>query len=306
MLEFKEIELSDKPLFDHYLAINGYENSEYSFTTWFAWQDAYNLKFAVVDDCLCVIGQNNHSRYAYFPVGEKENVQQALYEVMCYFKEEGLSFNLMSVSNEMIDLLGELGMQEMMQQEERRDFADYIYLREKLVSLGGKKLQGKRNHYNFFARNYQSRLEPITKANEEACGQLLHQLIDDRSRDPKAELAATLRILNNREALGLESAALYAEDKLVGVILGEAHSGSAIIHIAKADIEYRGAAVALFKLFLEAHFQEEQYINFMEDMGIEGLRKSKLAFVPERLLEKSMMTLKPSAVFSCGSCTRCG
>jgi hypothetical protein len=38
--------------------------------------------------------------------------------------------------------------------ESDRDFSDYLYWRESLVSLAGKKLQPKRNLYNRFVKNY--------------------------------------------------------------------------------------------------------------------------------------------------------
>ena len=44
-----------------------------------------------------------------------------------------------------------------------RDYSDYLYLRDDLVGLSGKKYQPKRNHINQFKRNYpQYKFVPIT------------------------------------------------------------------------------------------------------------------------------------------------
>jgi hypothetical protein len=77
---------------------------------------------------------------------------------------------------------------------------------------------------------------------------------------------------------------------LAGVIIAQNHHGTALIHIAKADVEIRGASVALFAYFLRENLTECEYVNFMEDMGIEGLRQMKESYYPEFLIEKFSAT----------------
>jgi hypothetical protein len=292
MFNLKPITIEDKAVFKEYLSINQYENSEYNFTTWTAWQVVYQLKYAIIENCLCVLGENEGSEYAYFPLGTPENTKKALTVLMADFKERGKPFVLMSLSQKMLDLLKEFDMLDLFLQDNRRDFADYVYLREKLISLSGKKLHGKRNHFNYFENNFSYELLPITDENEGACRDKLKELIVERSLNPGEELNATNMVLKYRDLLNLESAALYVEGNLAGVILGECHHGTSIIHIAKSDVSYRGVAVALFKLFLESHQCHCTYVNFMEDLGIEGLRKAKLSYDPEYMIEKSILTLK--------------
>ena len=49
-IDFREIELSDEPVIDHYLSMGHYENSEFSFSNMFIWRYAFNLRFTVIDD----------------------------------------------------------------------------------------------------------------------------------------------------------------------------------------------------------------------------------------------------------------
>lgn len=291
MLEFNPISINDKEIFKKYLEINKFENSEYNFTTWVAWQVVYQLKYAVIEDCLCVLGCNQGSEYSYFPLGEKGNVRKALDVLMTYFKETNKNFVLMSLSQKMLDFMKEFDMLHIFSQDNRRDFADYVYKREKLISLSGKKLHGKRNHFNFFENNFSYNLVPITDENESECRDKLKELIVGRSLNPGEELNATNMVLRYRDKLNLDGSALYVEGNLVGIILGECHHGTSIIHIAKSDVNYRGAAVALFKLYLEQYLCHCEHVNFMEDLGIEGLRKAKLSYDPDYMIEKSILTL---------------
>lgn len=58
--------------------------------------------------------------------------------------------------------------------EYNEDLADYVYESEKLITLSGKKLHGKRNHINKFKSLYEDRwsYETITRENVEECFQM--------------------------------------------------------------------------------------------------------------------------------------
>jgi hypothetical protein len=285
------ISLSDKTLFEKYLNINKYINSEYSFVTWYAWQGLYAYRYAIIENCLCVFGRISDMGFINFPLGEKADVKNALLRLIEYFGGKGKRLVLMSVSDVMLGMLGEMGLLEQFKIEPERDRADYICRRENFTHMAGKKLHGKRNHYNYFADTYDAYLTPITDDLVPACRKMLAEIIEDRSTSPNAEYSVTDVILRDRDALNLKGAVLLADNHPIGVILGECRGGNTIIHIAKADINYRGASVALFKLFLDNNFTECEYVNLMDDMGIDGLRKSKLAWRPEWLACYNILTL---------------
>ena len=57
LVDFKEIELSDRPVIEHYLSMRYYDNSEFCFSNLFIWRYGFNLKFSVIDDYLCIVGR---------------------------------------------------------------------------------------------------------------------------------------------------------------------------------------------------------------------------------------------------------
>ena len=284
--DFKDIQLHDKQIIKTYLSKTKYLNSEYNFTTLYAWQEAYNIKYAIYNDCLCLVGKVDGKDYCYFPVGDDDKAYESFVDMFKMFRKQEKDFLLVSASERMLNILKQKDLCDCFCLEEKRDFFDYVYKREKLVTLSGKKLHGKRNHFNFFANNYKHELVNITSENEKDCEKLFSSLIMERSESAEEELNATLKILRNREELGMTGKCLYIEGNLSGVILAEQHHGMALIEIAKADLNYRGAAVALFKLFLEQNFVDCEYVNFMEDLGIEGLRKAKMSYSPDMYIEK--------------------
>lgn len=288
MIEYQPIKLEHRDLFIEYFSMYKFQNSEYNFTTLFAWQNPYQLEFAIVCDCLCVKSKSGNKHSTYFPMGEIENIPKAIQELKEHFNNVlGVPLLLLSLSEKMIEILDDLGLTGDFISETRRDFYDYVYEKDKLTALSGKKLHGKRNHFNYFQNNYNYELRSITSENEQECKELLKSLIDERSTDPMEELNASFMVLTNRDELELSYNALYVDNILVGVILGECHHNVSVIHIAKADVSYRGASVALFKLFLMENLEHCFYVNFMEDMGLEGLRKAKLSYYPCYFIEKS-------------------
>jgi len=292
MLSFKKVTMDDKDLITQYLDINKFKNSEYNFTTIMAWQFVYETHYTITNDCMILKGFEGDRAYFYFPLGKPEDIRLALHSLMEHCKALNIPFALINASAEMLAILEEISMLHLFEVDCRRDAADYVYKHEKLVTLSGKKLHGKKNHLNFFNNNYESILVPIDDSNIEACEELLKAEIAERSTRPYEELNSTFMALRYRDEFELTARALFADGNLAGVILAERHHEFALIQIAKANIAYRGASVALFQKFLAENFLDCEYVNFMEDLGLEGLRRAKLSYDPEFLVEKCILHLK--------------
>jgi len=286
-LQLKQFTLSDKEMVEKYLSIDNYINSEYSFVTWYGWQWLYAHRHTIIENCLCVFGKTKDSGRGFvnFPLGKKDDIKRAILFLVNYFNKKNKPLVLMSVSDIMLKTLDEIGLLHHFKVENERDREDYVCLRQNFTLLSGKKLHRKRNHYNYFIENYNAVLTPISDDMIPECQKMLAQIIEDRSISPHSELSVTNVLLKNRNALGLQGSILHVDNTPMGVILGEDRSDNVIIHIAKANVSYRGASVALFKLFLEQNFTQCQYVNLMDDMGIEGLRRSKMGWRPAYLAQ---------------------
>ena len=179
--------------------------------------------------------------------------------------------------------------------EYNRDQADYIYEVEKMISLSGKKLHGKRNHINKFKENNPNwRYEPLSQENVSACVKMAEEWREKNLCDEKGEkhteFCVTLRALDEYEQLGLKGGVLRIEDRVVAFTLGEElNRETFVVHIEKAMADIQGAYPMINQQFLVHEASQYKYVNREEDMGEEGLRKAKLSYYPVFLQEKGVV-----------------
>lgn len=174
--------------------------------------------------------------------------------------------------------------------------ADYIYLREKLVSLSGKSLQSKRNHINKFVKLYPDySYEPLTTATIDECLQMEERWLDQHGaeEDEEKERDVIRRLLRDFTALELSGGVLRVGGEVVAFTLGSPINANTFdVHIEKANRDYEGAYTMINKCFAETIPERYTYVNREEDLGIEGLRKAKLSYKPELVLPKIAAVLR--------------
>ena len=285
MFNPKEVQLSDKSLFDSFFGMS--ENSIYNFTTLFMWSANGKIRYDIVDDCLVLFFYNSRSGVCCtYPIGtgdRKTVAQQAL----DFMKTNSKKPRFILMSEEMARECDACFPGKFRIYADRNN-ADYIYLSEQLVHLSGKKLHQKRNHLNAFVSTYSFVYERIGQAQKDECISLFEKWLLTQPEETVAfSKTPTLRLLNNLDALSVTAGGIYVNGKLVAFSAGEGITDDmALIHVEYADTFYRGAYNAINQQFVEHEWQNYLYINREEDMGLEGLRRAKLAYRPVRFVEK--------------------
>ena len=120
-----------------------------------------------------------------------------------------------------------------------------MYQRASLASLSGRKLHGKKNHYNQFIKDHPDFLyEPITLANKDECIAYGKQWVEERElTDPSivAEYDAIREGLDNLEKLQLRGGLIRLDGQVKAFTFGErTGKNTAVIHVEKADPDIRG------------------------------------------------------------------
>lgn len=308
MIEFKTVELKDKVWMDPLIAVGNARSCHYNFTNIFAWGGVYKHRAAKVHDFLVVKGQSEENIQRYFyPVG-RGDIRPVL-EIM---REDAAAnehvFSMVGLSPANI---GELNRfyPDCFQYTEQRNSFDYLYLLDKLINLSGKKLQAKRNHINRFKKTYDNWLiEEITQDNLKDCWKMnVEWCIRHDCKDDKwlaNEICAVRRCFENYDGLALDGLLLRVNGEIVAYTMGEMiNTDTYNTHIEKAFSEIEGAYQMInreFAVFIKAKYPHAVYVNREEDMGLDGLRKAKLSYHPDKMEEKftAVMIRNP------GPCTK--
>jgi len=290
MLDFKPLTLEDKEIFDKYLKPYNFLTCEYSFTNLFIWRIGLDIQYAIYKDALIIKKKDFYSDYHFMqPIGYTNENLKNIVDTLETIK---INLNLKNLFKDaetpFIEDLKAIYGEKFTIEEDRANF-DYIYESSKLISLSGKKLHGKKNHYNNFIKNNSFHAEEISKNNIEDCIEAACKWckLNDCKGYLKFELNAIKELLLNKDKLDFIGLAVYVSDKLSAFTIGEKiNKNMAIIHIEKADAEINGLYTYINKTFTENYFSEVPYINREQDLGKEGLRKAKLSYQPFKLEPK--------------------
>lgn len=288
MLQFSKISPKDIERYNKYREKAPSNASEASFTTLFIWDGYYNLECSENGEFFFLrFNIKNREPSYFFPIGSG-NIKKAIDELSEYAQSRGekLCFRLVSKENKdkLFALCGDR-----FSVKESRDSFDYVYLTEKMITLSGKKLHSKRNHLNYFLENYNFRYKKVTdKEILQKCAEKAYQLVSAKEKNKNSfELGAMKSYFENYFDFNQTGAAIEADDEIIAMSFGEKISDdTALIQIELADENYRGAYQAINKLFCENEWNSFRYVNREEDMGIEGLRKAKMSYQPDYLIEK--------------------
>lgn len=292
--DFKRPELEDRDLVNHYFFQAPGRSCERTFVNVFLWSRHYKVKFAVIRDALVFRDESDGYAFAY-PAGEPEAVRNALEALMEYSKEKGHSFKLYNVTPEHFEQLDQW-FPGRFQIEYVRDVADYVYETEKLATLAGKKLHGKRNHINKFKTLYPDwSYEHINDENVEECFQMAlkwrNQNGCDDDAEKNAEMCVTLNSLRLYKELGLTGGILRVNGQIAAFSMGEPLcSDTFVVHIEKAFADIEGAYPMINQQFVQHECMDYKYVNREDDAGSEGLRKAKLSYRPAFMVEKGIVT----------------
>ena len=172
---------------------------------------------------------------------------------------------------------------------------DYIYKRESLAQLSGKKLHAKKNLVNRFWRLYpDASYRPITKENIADALAVAEQWFAEKAEEgieaDMSELTHIRKAAEYWDALGLFGGVLYVGGAPAAMTMASPISPQVIdVHFEKAVGAFaaEGAFAAVNQAFAASEAAAPYlYINREEDMGIPGLRKAKEAYRPAFKVEK--------------------
>lgn len=293
MFDFRKIELSDKAWIKPILAASDFRGCEYNFANNLAWHRYYETVICRYKD-FYISSSEKYGLCFTFPAG-KGDYKELFTSLRKYAEERNSPLRVSSVLPENMALFEELFPGEFTVETDEGGF-DYVYKADKLRTLTGKKLHSKRNHLKRFYENNWS-YAPMTEKDFDECIEYAVRTYNDNNsytvESSVGEQFAINTFFNHFNELELRGGVIRVDGKVEGFTIGSlTNSDTLDIHIEKATAEINGSYTAIMNEFAKSASEDVEYINREEDMGLEGLRKSKRSYYPEFQIIKNMVIFK--------------
>ena len=288
MLTLKKIEFEDIKILKAYFEAYPERQCDRSAGATVMWRDYFKNSYTIVDGTLIL---SSDSRFV-FPIGR--NIDNALDEIENHCKENNIPMILCTVNKNELNKIKE--RYDEFEADADRDWFDYLYEKNSLLNLTGKKYSTPRNHINKYKKLYPNwSFEPINRENIPDLIEFTKNFTFNSEKNESAnlELQMCIEVLENYEIYGMLGGVLKVDDKIVGYSISEIVGDTLFCHIEKADISYGGAYQMLTNQFLQMYASSEdiKFVNREEDCGDEGLRKSKMSYHPIELIEKNTVKI---------------
>lgn len=305
-----DISIENREELQKYLRGYRYGTSGLSFSSLYMWRDINDFSWQKFGEYVCLCGMNYLELeegiifpFASVPLTSNGKYEPAkLREAVLLAKEKveeaGYPFLMGLVPFALTEELqrafpGELKI------EADRDNFDYLYKKENMIELKGRDLHKKKNHMNYFLKNYEYEYRPLTSDMADDAMEFIAEFNARKDIPPherqllEMEEKAMQDVFNHIEEAKYLAGSIYINGKLEALSVGGVINKNTVgVHIEKANINYRGLYQIINMEFCKHLPLEIKYVNREEDMGLPGLRKSKLSYKPMKLVEKYNVTFK--------------
>ncbi len=277
--DFKPVGLEDRAVFEDYLGRQPFEVCEMSFANIFIWKDSEHPRWTTLNGALCVLVEPDfEDPYVLPPVGGERTAETV---AACLDVAPRLS----RVPE---DFAAQYGAG--LKIEEDPGNFDYVYLRQDLAELKGKRYDGKRNRVRKFESTFAHEYHDLTRADVPGCFRLLEDWFEEKRNGDlymRAERTAILQALASFERLDLRGGVVKVGGRVEAFTMGgRLTPDMAVIPIEIANPGLVGLAQWINREFVVRAWPDAAFINREQDMNVEGLRKAKLSYQPSRLVKK--------------------
>jgi len=284
--DFKSVTLEDKKIFDKHYEKYPPIHSDNVFTTIISWMNYSNYHYTVIDNNLIIYSKINGQIRFRPPSGKRKKDVFDQVIKLAQKQDSDYPFGV-------IDLETKKWLEKTYQKlvfEEHQKYFDYVYLSSNLADLSGSNYSKIRNRLNKFKRNYSYSTEKISSENMEDVRKFLDRwcLWKDCESDPllENERKAIMYSMSHFFDLGLSGLVIRLDDNIEALAVYEEMSpDTAIIHYEKASPDYDGIYKAINQETAKKLQNDYKFINRESDMGLPGLRKAKMSYRPNHMVE---------------------
>lgn len=294
----KKIRLTDKTLFDNFLRLNrqAHELSAFAFENIYIWENLYDIRWDIIDDCLCVFFRDRIGCFLYLPPLGKAISREATgktFQIMDGFNANQEISRIENIEEGDAALFKNMGY--------RCEYKgrDYVCSRVGLAGLKGDSFKAKRAAYNYFLKHYESEFLPFSMKHKAGCLELF-SLWREQRRGASEDKIYRGMIDDSLTCLKVLFGA-YKQMDITGRVV---KIGSQIKAFSFAyrlnnetfcilyeitDLSVKGIAQFIFREFC-SELKRYRYVNIMDDSGLDNLKKVKLSYRPIKFVPAYIAT----------------
>ena len=279
---FRPLTKADQALLEGAFRNNPPEISEYTFANLFAWRDSYDFRIAQCENFLVIAAVRN-AEENFLPLIGKGDIVSAMKEVLCAAKGSFIRVPESAASLVRSDTFFAV--------QEDRDNFDYVYRISDLAEFKGRKYDGKRNFVKRFAAANVYEYRPVSDALRNACLEFEERWCSvkecEKDEGLRNERHAFEVMVKNFSLFNLIGGTIVINDSVVALAVAQELAPlTLVMHFLKADASFEGLYPTMVKEFLSRQAPQYALVNFEQDLGAAGLRKSKLSYHLSHMVKK--------------------
>jgi hypothetical protein len=280
--DFRVLELADFNTITDTLKANPTVISELTFTNIYCWKEVYKPQVSLLNNFLIICSDCILERKFFVPIGVgyiKTPMEELLKEKNCLFFRVPEAVKSLFDDNPVYRI------------EFDADNSDYLYKAKDLIELTGRKYDGKRNLIKKFKSFYNYEYLKLTNSHVDECFQFEEEWCSIKHCDSVEGLFKERRAIREMIAhcteFGLVGGAIRVEGRICALAIGQRlNHNTLVMHVLKANPTMSGLYQVICSEFLANEARDYELVNMEQDLGVEGLRKSKLSYHPVEMIKK--------------------
>lgn len=288
----KRLTLENYSRLNHLSRLANYEEYNSNIVTMLMWNHYYKIYYELFDNYALILVEYPNLYAWLMPLCDKKYLKEAFESMKQYSFDHNIDFVVHGLTQDVKEYCELNGIHFIYEQDV--DAQDYVYDIEMHKTLGGKKMQKRRNHFNAFMKEYEQRYfyRALNKDDKKRVLDFLDEWMQssEYKESIEVEKIGISYLFDIFEKIDLKGGCIFVDGILKGFNIYSGLSDRMLqMHVEKVDKSIRGLSCALLKFTLQ-NCGNYTLMNREDDMGLEHLRKAKKDMNPIYKIKKYTAT----------------
>lgn len=292
---FRKLKIHDREWVEKLCTLDGGIGGHIHFTTMFLCQEMYNDSFRKFNGCIIKKPSASDGKlYCQYPIGLPEERKKAVEEIVKIYSKVYREIVFFAASEENVTELQDMYGEKVTNVENSRENQNYMLDVDEQIHLEGSLFSSRRNKIRRFEKLNNWSYEEITKVNMGECLEINAHWYEGHEKTEEAvgEQRALKCALAHYDQFNFQGGILRIDGKAVAFHIGSPFNQEIYMCLFMKSLKgYRDVPIAILHEFMKRNCNGYCYINYSEDLGLEGLRLFKMNLRPKFLTPFYFITL---------------